>query len=100
MTAAATMASTFYFTFGVGQPYSGHHVKITIEHDQGEEGEAYAKARDLMARWHGSGWAFQYGQKQWDGMEEAWHGECLLELRLPYRHDTPYCKVKGETEWK
>ena len=47
------------FTFGVGQPYEGHYVKIY---------GTFAQARDEMFRRFGREWAFQYSEEEW----QAW----------------------------
>lgn len=50
----------WFFTFGSGQNYAGHFVKI--------EG-TYAEARSEMFRRYGSDWAFQYSESDWQKMK-------------------------------
>lgn len=61
------MENEYYiFTFGCGQKYSGHYVKIYGN---------YSEARAKMFERFGEDWSFQYSKEEW----EDW-----LKRRPPY----------------
>lgn len=62
----------YYFTFGSGQKYEGHYVKIY---------GTYLSARDEMIRRYGYKWGFQYPQEWWEQRERN-------KDKLPYKLET------------
>lgn len=54
---------TFYHTFGIGHPLS-HKVQPIVASDCTE-------ALKVMFSKHGSRWAFQYNEKQWEEMKST-----------------------------
>jgi hypothetical protein len=56
---------TWYFTFGVGQPFAGRYFMV--------RGATFGEAREKMLRSFGREWAFQYNEKDWNkgGVSQA-----------------------------
>ena len=63
------------FTFGYGQKYEGHYVKIN---------GTFGEAREKMFDKYGEEWAFQYSEEQWNdwlNTKPKWiPEESLLEI--------------------
>lgn len=63
------------FTFGSGQQYAGHYVKIKGTWDS---------AREKMFAKYGKDWGFQYSEKEWEKFENdpdrLWPMEKELEV--------------------
>lgn len=63
------------FTFGYGQEYAGHYVKVK---------GTYGEARQKMFDKYGDKWCFQYSEDEWSEMENDpnryWEMEKLLEV--------------------
>ena len=74
----------WYFTFGCCQEHAGHYVRIF---------GTFGEARMEMFRRHGSSWAFQYSEKQWNDMkndpERCW--EWPTELTEKVTKPCPVC---------
>lgn len=65
------------FTFGCGQEYSGHCVRIS---------GSYGEARNKMVEKFGPDWAFQYSVDEWEKLSS--------NKNLPYKLETEI-KIEG-----
>jgi len=64
----------WYFTFGSGQKYAGHYVKI--------KGTFSSARKEMFARF-GAGWSFQYSEQEWaDWCKNAMTYGCRIETEL------------------
>jgi hypothetical protein len=58
-------AQTWYFTFGIGQPFAGRYFVV--------QDATYEEARERMVHAFGRNWGFQYDEAEWfrDGLSQA-----------------------------
>lgn len=64
--------TTRYFTFGHGQAYANHHVKVVSCNNN---------HRELMRRVHGSHWSFEYSEEEFLPTATRFNSIQLLEIR-------------------